>query len=695
VDNASFELRLELQMAIKKLVIMKNKHIISGLLWLGIVVQAAYAQENSLVNTSKSAFVKLYGPDLQGVKWTHGFWADRFKVCREVMVPNMWKIYTDPTLSHAFRNFEIAAGLETGNFKGPSFHDGDFYKTFEAVAGMYSTTRDPQLNEWMDKAVAVMAKAQRADGYIYTKAIIEERQRGGSKMFADRLSFEAYNFGHLMTAACVHFRATGKTSLLDVAKKAADFLIGFYNAATPEQSRNAICPSHYMGLTELYRTTQDQKYLSLVRRLIALKGATEGTDDNQDRIPFLKQEKVMGHAVRANYLYAGVADVYAETGDTTLLRKLNTMWDDLISHKMYVTGGCGSLYDGVSPDGTSYKPDDVQKIHQAYGRDYQLPNFTAHNETCANIGNVLWNWRMLMITGDAKYADIVELALYNSVLSGINLKGDKFLYTNPLSYSDALPFEQRWSKDRQPYISKSNCCPPNTVRTIAEVSQYAYSFSDQGIFFNLYGGNTLETKTSAGLVKLTQTTDYPWDGKVTVTLDEVPEGLSLFFRIPGWCSNARLTVNGKVKSVNLAQGTYAEVKGKWKKNDKIELLLPMPVKLIQSNPLVEETRNQVAVKRGPVVYCLESIDLPKGKSIFDVAIPANQSFKPLSIRIENSPIMGLTGDAVLIENPDWKGKLYNEVSYAAPKKLSVKLIPYYAWGNRGHTDMSVWLPLAR
>jgi DUF1680 family protein len=660
------------------------------------LIPAAQSQDQALVNTSQSNFAKLHGTDLNAVQWTSGFWADRFKVCTETMVPQLWKTYTDPTISHAFRNFEIAAGLEKGNFKGPSFHDGDFYKTLEAVASLYAVTKDKKLDESMDHAISVIAKVQREDGYIYTKAIIEQKKSGEARMFDDRLSFEAYNFGHLMTAACVHYRATGKTTLLEVAKKSADFLIGFYKTATPEQSRNAICPSHYMGLSELYRTTRDEKYLTLVKHLIAIKGATEGTDDNQDRIPFLKQTKVMGHAVRANYLYAGVADVYAETGDAALLNQLHVMWDDVTQHKMYVTGACGALYDGVSPDGTSYKPDEVQKIHQAYGRDYQLPNFTAHNETCANIGNVLWNWRMLQITGDAKYADIVELALYNSVLSGINLKGDKFLYTNPLSYSDSLPFAQRWSKDRQSYISKSNCCPPNTVRTIAEVSQYAYSLSDAGVFFNLYGGNNLQTKLKGGQLKLSQITEYPWDGKVSVTLQEAPkEPFSMFFRIPGWCSDARILVNGKAHNAKLVSGTYAEINGSWKAGDKLEIILPMPVKLIESNPLVEETRNQIAVKRGPVVYCLEAVDLPKGRSVFDLAISPKNNLKPALITIENSPVMSLQGDAMLIDNSDWGKKLYREVAAEAPKSIPVKLVPYYAWGNRGHNDMTVWLPLAR
>ncbi|MCD0489379.1 glycoside hydrolase family 127 protein [Pedobacter sp. MC2016-14] len=654
------------------------------------------AQDKSLVNTKQSLHAKLHSPDMKDVTWTKGFWADRFKVAKETIVPNMWDIYNDAKISHAFKNFEIAAGLDTGSHSGPSFHDGDYYKTLEAVASMYASTGDPKLNVMMDKAIAVIAKSQRADGYIYTKAMIEQRKTGSNNQFQDRLSFEAYNIGHLMTAACVHYRATGKTNLLEVAKRATDYLYNFYQKASPALARNAICPSHYMGVIEMYRTTKDPRYLELAKHLIAIKGKIEdGTDDNQDRIPFLKQTKAMGHAVRANYLYAGVADLYAETGNDSLMHSLDLMWDDVNQHKMYITGGCGSLYDGTSPDGTSYNPTEVQKIHQAFGRDYQLPNFTAHNETCANIGNVLWNWRMLQITGDAKYADVMELALHNSVLSGISLDGKKFLYTNPLSYSDDLPFQQRWSKDRVPYIGLSNCCPPNVVRTIAEVGDYAYSISDKGLWFNLYGGNKINTKLNDGSkVSLSQETNYPWDGNIKIQVKETGnKAYSMFFRIPGWTANAQLKVNGKTESINLTPGTYAELNRKWKKGDQVELVLPMEAQLVESNPLVEENRNQVAVKRGPIVYCLESPDLP-GKRIFNVFIPSGINLKATPINIDGANMMSLEGNAQLIENKDWKNVLYrplNQSNITTP----IKLVPYFAWGNRGHSEMSVWLPVSR
>ncbi|MES2647005.1 MAG: glycoside hydrolase family 127 protein [Bacteroidota bacterium] len=657
---------------------------------LCLLPAAVSSQDKALVNNSASAYAILHSVNMSDVQWTKGFWAERFAICRDSMVPNLWMQYNDATISHAFKNFEIAAGIDTGSHKGPSFHDGDFYKTLEAVASMYAATKDQKLDLQMDNAIAVIGKSQRTDGYIYTKAVIDQHKTGEKKQFEDRLSFEAYNIGHLMTAACVHNRATGKKSLLSIAIKATDYLYNFYERASPEIARNAICPSHYMGVIEMYRTTKDPRYVALAKKLIDIRGIAPGSDDNSDRYQFREMKEVVGHAVRANYLFAGVADLYAETGDATLLITLERMWDDVVNHKMYITGGCGSLYDGVSNDGTSYNPNDVEKLHQAYGRAYQLPNFTAHNETCANIGNVLWNWRMLQLSGDAKYADVMELALYNSVLSGISLNGKNFLYTNPLSYSKELPFKQRWSKERVPYISLSNCCPPNVVRTIAEVSNYAYCINEKGIYFNLYGGSNLTTTLPSGqAVKLVQETNYPWNGSIKVTVQNAAN-LSFFFRIPGWCSNASLMVNGKPVNGKLTPGNYAELNRNWKQGDVVLLNLPMPATLIEANPLVEETRNQVAVKRGPIVYCIESID---GKDIFDIALPSNVTFSTKMVRIDNSDVLQLTGRGLQLNKGNWKNKLYRNLSVIAPKQIQVQLIPYYAWGNRGKTDMSVWMPV--
>ena len=659
--------------------------------------QQLIGQDKSLTNTSTSKYSKLRSVDMGDVQWTAGFWAERFQVCKDSMIPNIWRVYNDANISHAFKNFEIAAGLDTGSHKGPSFHDGDYYKMLEAVASVYAITKDRKLDSMMDKAIEVIGKAQREDGYIYTKSTIDQKNSGVKKQFDSRLSFEAYNIGHLMTTACVHYRATGKTNLLNIAKKAADFLYRFYDTASAETARNAICPSHYMGLIELYRTTGDKKYETLTKKLIDVRGVAAGTDDNSDRFPFREMQEVQGHAVRANYLFAGAADLLAESGDQSLLKTLDRMWDDVINHKMYITGGCGSLYDGVSNDGTSYNPNDVEKLHQAYGRKYQLPNLTAHNETCANIGNVLWNWRMLQFSSDAKYADIVELALYNSVLSGISLDGTKFLYTNPLAVSDELPYKQRWSKDRVPYISLSNCCPPNVIRTIAEVSDYVYSVSDEGLWLNLYGGNTLTTHLNDGnIVKLTEETNYPWEGDITLRFDEAPKNeFSIFLRIPGWCHNAKILLNGKPLSIKIESGKYAAVKRKWNKGDRLQLVLEMPVAMIEANPLVEETRNQVAVKRGPVVYCLESTDLNKNNSVFGLGISSNAKFKTTRTKIGNSNVISLETTAKKIGDNNWSDQLYKEVSKQPASTVNIKLIPYYTWGNRGHAEMSVWPPVSR
>jgi DUF1680 family protein len=396
-------------------------------------------------------------------------------------------------------------------------------------------------------------------------------------------------------------------------------------------------------------------------------------------------------------LFAGVADVFAETGDSSLLSVLNLVWDDVVNHKMYITGGCGAVYDGVSPDGVSYNPDTIQRIQQGYAKAYQLPNITAHNETCANVGNLLWNWRLLQVTGDARYADVLELALYNSILSGISLSGTEFFYTNPLAVSDDYPYQLRWSGGRKRYISLSNCCPPNVVRTIAEVGNYAYSISEKGLYVNLYGGNTLNTHLRNGAVlQLEQQSNYPWDGNVKIVLKKIQEGtFSVFLRIPGWSSHARLSVNGVPYKVALIPGEFAEIKKQWKAGDVIELILPMPVNLMEANPMVEEARNQVAVKRGPVVYCLESPDITKGKKVADVAIPATAQWTVHPEIIDKTQIITVNTVAKWYGHASWKNGLYQTIRPSADSYDSVRLIPYFAWANRGHSEMSVWLPLSR
>lgn len=664
-----------------------------------------------------SKYAKMVNTPLGAVKWTGGFWGERFNVYSNTSLQSMWATWSNPDISHGFRNFEIAAGTCEGEHWGPPFHDGDMYKWLEAVAAVYAVNKDPELDALMDKFIEQVVKAQRADGYIHTPVIIEERNKGidthsehrdqtviGTKVgaedekgaFANRLNFETYNLGHLMMAGITHYRATGKRTLFDAAIKATDFLCHFYETASAELARNAICPSHYMGVVEMYRATGNPRYLELSKNLIDIRGMVEnGTDDNQDRIPFREQYNAMGHAVRANYLYAGVADVYAETGEAQLMKNLTSIWNDIVNRKMYVTGACGALYDGTSPDGTCYEPDSIQKVHQSYGRAYQLPNSTAHNETCANIGNMLFNWRMLESTGDAKYADIVETALYNSVLSGVSLDGKRYFYTNPLRLSDDFPYTLRWPRERQEYIS-CFCCPPNTLRTICEAQNYAYTVSENALWCNLYGQSELTTKLGKHDLEVSQVTGYPYDGKVMLTFRAVPkkQEMAIHLRIPAWCDRATVKVNGEVVDVPVKANTYATLNRVWKKGDVVELDMEMRVKLMESNPLVEETRNQVVVKRGPLVYCLEGMDVADGRRIDDVLIPSTIQFTPTEITIDGSKMIALDGEARLMDEASWDNVLYREVG-KADRTVKIRLIPYFAWGNRGKSEMTVWMPLAK
>jgi DUF1680 family protein len=448
-----------------------------------------------------------------------------------------------------------------------------------------------------------------------------------------------------------------------------------------------------MGAIELYRTTGKPEYLKLAQTFLDMRNlVTEGGDDNQDLVPFVEQKEAVGHAVRANYLYAGAADLYAETGDKSLLEPLQAIWENLVQKKLYITGACGALYDGASPDGSADQAH-ITRTHQSFGRNYQLPNTTAHNETCANIAGAMWNWRMFLLTGEAKYVDLVELALYNSILSGVSLDGTEYFYVNPLRVVDPLPVELRYPRTRQKFFT-SFCCPPNVVRTIAELSGYAYSKSKDAVYVNLYGSNTLNTTVGDAPLKITQSTNYPWDGKVTLTIDECPsKEFSLKLRIPGWCEGATIKINGKPVTETILASEYFEIRRPWKAGDIVTLNLPMPAQLIESHPLVEETQHQVAIKRGPIVYCLESADLPKDVQLEDVVIPADAK---LTTKYDANLLCGVEvveTEALVEPATDWGSELYRPKQSVAAKTIPLRLIPYYAWANRGAGEMTVWLPV--
>ncbi len=661
------------------------------------------AGEKSLVDTVRSPHAVMYMPDLGDVKWNGGLLGERFEVCRATMVPHMWGILSDAKASHAWENYLIAAGQAKGEFFGPPFNDGDFLKWFEALAQVYAITRDPALDRQMDGIIAVIAKAQREDGYLHTQTIIPQRAGVKAKEFADREHFETYNMGHLITAACIHYRVTGKTSMLELARKAADYIDRLCREKPEELARNAICPSHYMGVVELYRTTRDPRYLELGRQLIEIRSLVPpevGSDQNQDRMPFRKMTQAVGHAVRANYLYAGVADVFTENGDSSLLRTLTSLSNNVADRKLYITGMTGAIYDGASPDGVDYTQHaSIKTIHQAYGRDYQLPNLTAYNETCATIGYGMWIWRQLAVTGDAAYADLFEQTLYNGVLPGISLDGKDYFYVNALRKLHDFHWPMRWSRTREANIPVSFCCPPNVVRTIAEAHNYVYALSPGTIWVNLYGASTLDTAWAGDgqRIKLRQETDYPWSGAVKLVVEQAPATEVTFkLRVPGWLrEGASLRVNGRPVSATITPGSYANVKRAWRTGDTVDFDMAFKPTLWEANPLVEETLGQVALKYGPLVYCVESNDLPAGVRLKDVVVNlgSRSSFEAKHEKISGASLVTLSFDALVLRRADWSDReLYREVGSHTPAPVRIKAVPYYAWGNRGDTEMTVWLP---
>src|SRR5581483_5344357 len=384
-------------------------------------------ESRSLTNTSHSPNAVLHGIDLDAVHWTSGFWADRFETARRATLPAMWKVINNPENGASLVTFKIAAGVEQANTYATPYSDGDCYKWVESAAHIYAVPRDPALDRQMDEAIAIIARAQAPDGYISTP--LQARKRGRWQNLNDH---ELYNMGHLMTAACIHYRATGKDSLMRVARKTADYLYCVFAPRPPALAHFCFNPSHIMGLVELYRTTGEPKYLELARIFVEMRGSRSGgSAQNQDRTPLRRETEAVGHAVTASYLYAGATDVLAETTDTPLRAAIDRIWDDVTQKKMYVTGAIGALHKGLTQAN--------DPIHESFGLPYELPNRNAYNETCANIGNAMWNWRLLALTGDARYADLVERVFYNSMLSGISLAGTEFYYTNVLRRDAGQP----------------------------------------------------------------------------------------------------------------------------------------------------------------------------------------------------------------------------------------------------------------
>jgi DUF1680 family protein len=670
---------------------MQLKSIFLSLFCIAFI-QSTFAQKQGVINNADSPNVKLKSINIGDCQWTEGFWADKFKVCEKTMVPYMDTVLSGST-SHALDNFKIAAGLKKGKHEGMNWHDGDFYKWMEAAMFVYAQNKDEKIIKELDSYIDIIGKAQLPNGYLETQITIP-----GLKPYSEIKFHEMYNSGHLMTAACNYFKITGKTNFLNIAIKNADYIYKVFQPQPDSLKRFGFNQSQIMGLVELYRTTKDKRYLELAELFIDMRGKSKVVVDptvrpnmmgdmTQERTPIRKETEAVGHAVLALYYYAGAADVVAETGEKALLDALDRLWDNVVNKKMYVTGACGQTHHGVSSHN--------DMVHEAFINEYMMPNSTAYNETCANIANAMFSYRMMGIHGESKYADIVELVLYNSALSGISIEGKDYFYANPLRVNhNARNYSKTDTEfeERLPYI-ECFCCPPNLVRTIAQVSGWAYSLADNGIAVNLYGGNKLNTKMLDGsALSLEQKTNYPWEGSVKITMQACKkEPFKMMLRIPDWAVGSTVLVNGTATSADVKAGSYTTIERAWKKGDVISLDMPMDAKLVEGNLLIEEVRNQVAIKRGPVVYCVESTDLPKNTKILDVYIPESST---LSATYRPEFLGGLStigGDVML--RKDNSNSMYNTLNKPQWESYKAQFIPYFAWANRGSSEMTVWMPI--
>ena len=606
---------------------------------------------------------------------TDRFWAPRIETNRLVSIPSAFK---ECEKNGRFDNFAIAAGLMKGEHRGDfSFDDTDPYKIIEGASYALAVEYDAKLDHYLDSVINLIARAQEPDGYLTTCVTNKcTRLSGwwGTKRWEKINSHELYNCGHLYEAAVAHYRATGKRTLLDVAIKNADLVCKTFGLGEDQIHYPSGHPIIEMALAKLYKVTGDKKYLDEAKYFVDEAGRfTNGRKPSpysQDHMPILKQEEIVGHAVRAGYLYSGVTDVATLLNDSAYFNALTRIWGNMAGRKLYITGGIGSRAQG-----------------EGFGPDYELHNHTAYSETCASISNVYWNHRMLLATGDAKYADVFERALYNGVMSGVSLSGDKFFYDNPL--------ESLGQHERQHWFGCA-CCPGNVTRFVASIPHYMYATQGRDILVNLFAQSTADITTELGKVTVKQETEYPWQGRIRFTVNPDKAGTwALKLRVPGWATDSpvptdlysfttpaatpyTLTVNGKAVNAELTGG-YATIARKWKKGDVVEFNLPMEVRQIRANDKVTDNRGKLALQRGPIVYCIEGAD-QADHSVFDKVIPRGSSF---DVKFEPGLLNGVmtlttTGKKVL---PD-----------GTTQDVELKAIPYSTWNNRGASPMAVWIP---
>jgi len=609
------------------------------------------------------------------VHFNDSFWAPRLEINRTVSIPSAFK---ECEKNGRFDNFALAGKLIKGEHKGDfSFDDTDPYKIIEGASYSLAAKYDKNLDAYLDSVIRLIGAAQEPDGYLCTCVTNKcTRLSGwwGNSRWEKINSHELYNCGHLYEAAVAHYQVTGKKTLLKIAIKNADLVCKTFGPNKGQIHRPSGHPIVEMALAKLYKTTGNKKYLDMAKYFVEEAG--QGTDGHrlseysQDHMPILKQDEIKGHAVRAGYLYSGVADVASLTKDTAYFNALIRIWNNMASKKLYITGGIGSRAQG-----------------EGFGPNYELNNHTAYCETCASIANVYWNQRMFLATGDAKYIDVLERALYNGVISGVSLSGNKFFYDNPL--------ESMGQHERQAWFGCA-CCPGNITRFMASVPTYMYATQANNIYINLYAQSNGKVKINRNEVILSQTTQYPWDGKIAITVKPlINEKFVISLRIPGWAENQpvptdlykfteealagyEIRVNGEIVKLSQNKG-YASIDRKWKSGDVIELSLPMPVRRIQAHENVKDDQGKLAMQRGPIVYCIEGAD-QEDKHIFNKYIPENAKMDYIYKKDMLNGVIILKGTA-------------KEVSLNGEEKdVPFTAIPYSTWNNRGTDEMAVWIP---
>lgn len=707
------------------------------LLLLALILQGCSQDKTAdhhkpVIDNSQSPYTKLRGIPMQDTKLTEGFWAERFDLAATKMLAAQERTMLGDGSANLNR-IKYTAGLIDQHQHGSPWGDGDNYKWIEAMAHVYNVNKDPELDRKMDYWIEVIGKAQDPDGYISTNI-----GHDTAKRFQRVNEHELYNMGHLLTAACIHYRSTGKENFMEIARKNADFLCRQWKTETVHMARYPWNPSVFMGIAEMYRTTHEPEYLELLQTMIDNRGSRPnperdhrygGTDQTQDRVPLREETLAVGHAVTGNYYYCGAADLYAETGEPEILEALERIWEDIHWKKTdIIVGAAKDRHSAsLSPRG--------DEVHENFANaPYEQPNL--YNETCANIATGMFNYRMFMLTADPKYADWTEQMMYNSLNSAVDIEGEHWFYANPMSWDGTEgekikqtngPDPERLvpghrSGERWEYMN-CYCCPPSVSRTTAKVHNWFYNISDDGsLWMNFYGGNKLKTVLADGSeIALIQSTNYPWEGKVTITIDKISsKTVPLHFRIPSWTEDPVVTINGKEMDKIPEPGSYLKIERTWNAGDEIVLDFPMPVRLMEANPNAVHLNDKVAVMRGPVVYCLE---LPKeagGEEIHKNGVFLSENIlltpeyrddflggvvvlkgKALNKAEKEALPERTSGQTDIPDTTGWKeNELYRPLvsdreSVGSDGSVDVELIPYFAWANRGLSYMDVWIPLAR